>query len=158
MFVDRADSFGLAQLYQLRGRIGRSKERAFCYLLVPPEASLSTEAKQRLTVLQKFTELGAGFQIASHDLEIRGAGDLLGAKQSGQIAAVGFEMYTQLLEEAVAELKGEAIHHERDPELTCDLPASSPTTTCPTPHSASTSTSASPPRATTIRSPSWCRS
>src|SRR5205814_6845255 len=122
MFVDRADTFGLAQLYQLRGRIGRAKERAYCYLVVPPEASLSTEAKQRLAVLQRFSELGAGFQIASHDLEIRGAGDLLGAKQSGSIAAVGFDMYTQLLEEAVATLKGESIHRERDPELTCDLP------------------------------------
>ena len=122
MFVDRADTFGLAQLYQLRGRIGRSKERAYCYLLIPPEGSISSEAKQRLTVLQKFTELGAGFQIASHDLEIRGAGDLLGAKQSGSIAAVGFEMYTQLLEEAVSALKGETLTRERDPELTCDLP------------------------------------
>ena len=122
MFVNRADMFGLAQLYQLRGRIGRSKVRAYCYLIVPPEASLSSEAKQRLAVLQKFTELGAGFQIASHDLEIRGAGDLLGAKQSGSIQAVGFEMYTQLLEEAVASLKGEALVRERDPELTCDLP------------------------------------
>src|SRR5205814_620600 len=122
MFVDRADTFGLAQLYQLRGRIGRAKERAYCYLVVPPEASLSTEAKQRLAVLQRFTELGAGFQIASHDLEIRGAGDLLGAKQSGMIAAVGFEQYTALLEEAIASLKGEAIHRVEDPELTCDLP------------------------------------
>ncbi len=122
MFVDRADTFGLAQLYQLRGRIGRAKVRAYCYLLVPPEGSMSTDAKQRLAVLQKFTELGAGFQIASHDLEIRGAGDLLGARQSGSIAQVGFEMYTQLLEEAVAALRGEAIAQVRDPELTCDLP------------------------------------
>ncbi len=121
MFVNRADCFGLAQLYQLRGRIGRAKVRAYCYLLVPAEAALSSEAKQRLAVLQKFTELGAGFQIASHDLEIRGAGDLLGAKQSGTIAAVGFELYTQMLEEAVAELRGESIVQERDPELTCDL-------------------------------------
>src|SRR5947207_13184501 len=87
MFVNRADMFGLAQLYQLRGRISRSRERAFCYLLIPPEDSLSSDAKKRLPVLQRFTELGAGFQIASHDLEIRGAGDLLGAKQSGAIAA-----------------------------------------------------------------------
>src|SRR5207244_6950802 len=114
-----------------RGRIGRAKVRAYCYLLIPPEAGMSTEAKQRLAVLQKFTELGAGFQIASHDLEIRGAGDLLGAKQSGQIAAVGFEMYTQLLEEAVAALKGEPIHQERDPELTCDLPGFIPDEYCP---------------------------
>ena len=123
MFVNRADTFGLAQLYQLRGRIGRGKERAFCYLMVPPLESLSTEAKQRLQVLQRFTELGAGFQIASHDLEIRGAGDLLGAQQSGQIAAVGFDMYVKILEEAVAELRGQPLRPERDPELNVDLPA-----------------------------------
>jgi transcription-repair coupling factor (superfamily II helicase) len=131
MFVNRADRFGLAQLYQLRGRIGRARERAYCYLMIPPEESLSGEAKARLAVLQKFTELGAGFQIASHDLEIRGAGDLLGAKQSGAIAAVGFETYTAILEEAVATLKGEPIHHETDPELTCDLPGFLPEPYCP---------------------------
>jgi transcription-repair coupling factor (superfamily II helicase) len=123
MFVNRADAFGLAQLYQLRGRIGRGKERAFCYLMVPPLETLSTEAKQRLQVLQRFTELGAGFQVASHDLEIRGAGDLLGAQQSGQIAAVGFDMYVKILEEAVAELRGQPLAPERDPELNVDLPA-----------------------------------
>jgi transcription-repair coupling factor (superfamily II helicase) len=123
MFVNRADAFGLAQLYQLRGRIGRGKERAFCYLMVPPLESLSSDAKQRLQVLQRFTELGAGFQVASHDLEIRGAGDLLGAQQSGQIGAVGFDMYVKILEEAVAELRGEALQKERDPELNIDLPA-----------------------------------
>jgi transcription-repair coupling factor (superfamily II helicase) len=122
MFVHQADRFGLAQLYQLRGRIGRSRERAYCYLLIPPEDSLTPDAKARLSVLERFTELGAGFQIASHDLELRGAGDLLGAKQSGAIAAVGFDAYTQMLEEAVASLRGEAIHEETDPELTCDLP------------------------------------
>jgi transcription-repair coupling factor (superfamily II helicase) len=122
MFVNRADMFGLAQLYQLRGRIGRSKERAFCYLMIPPEESLSSDAKKRLAVLQRFTELGGGFNIASHDLEIRGAGDLLGAKQSGAIAAVGFDTYTAMLEEAVAALKGEPVHEEHDPDLTCDLP------------------------------------
>ncbi|HEY3358357.1 MAG TPA: transcription-repair coupling factor [Polyangia bacterium] len=123
MFVNHADRFGLAQLYQIRGRIGRSRERAYCYLMVPAADSLTNEAKQRLAVLQRFTELGAGFNIASHDLEIRGAGELLGAKQSGTIAAVGFEMYTKLLEEAVAELRGESITRERDPDLTTDLPA-----------------------------------
>jgi transcription-repair coupling factor (superfamily II helicase) len=122
MFVSRADMFGLAQLYQLRGRIGRSRDRAWCYLMVPPEGAMTDEAKQRLQVLQRFTELGAGFQIASHDLEIRGAGDLLGAEQSGHIAAVGFETYARILEEAVAELRGEAIRRERDPELNVDLP------------------------------------
>src|SRR5262249_58283052 len=107
MFVNRADTYGLAQLYQLRGRIGRSRDRAFCYLMVPPMETLSSEAKQRLQVLQRFTELGAGFLVASHDLEIRGAGDLLGAQQSGHIAAVGFDTYVEILREAVAELKAE---------------------------------------------------
>ncbi|MFH0900573.1 MAG: transcription-repair coupling factor, partial [Pseudomonadota bacterium] len=123
MFINRSDTFGLAQLYQLRGRIGRSKERAFCFLMAPAESVLTNEAKQRLQVLQRFSELGAGFQIAVHDLEIRGAGDLLGAEQSGQIAAVGFDTYARILEEAVAELQGEAIHPELDPELNVDIPA-----------------------------------
>jgi transcription-repair coupling factor (superfamily II helicase) len=125
MFIDRADTFGLAQLYQLRGRIGRSKERAFCYLLVPPPEKLSSEARRRLETLQRFSELGAGFQIASHDLEIRGGGELLGAKQSGAIAAVGFDAYARMLEEAVAELKGQgspALARARDPELNVDVP------------------------------------
>jgi transcription-repair coupling factor (superfamily II helicase) len=120
MFINRADTFGLAQLYQLRGRIGRSRHRAFCYLLVPGIESMSGEARARLATLQRFTELGSGFSIASHDLEIRGAGDLLGARQSGHIAAVGFDTYARILEEAVAELKGEPITRESDPELnTC---------------------------------------
>lgn len=123
MFVNRADRFGLAQLYQLRGRIGRSRERAFCYLLIPESENVTADAKARLEVLQRFTELGAGFQIASYDLELRGAGDLLGDKQSGVIAAVGFDAYTQLLDEAVASLEGRAIVSERDPEVVCDLPA-----------------------------------
>ena len=118
MLVARADVFGLAQLYQLRGRIGRSKERAFCYLLVPPPARMTHEARRRLEVLQRFTELGAGFQIASQDLEIRGGGELLGAKQHGSIAAVGFDQYVKMLEGAVGELRGEPIHDPIDPELT----------------------------------------
>jgi transcription-repair coupling factor (superfamily II helicase) len=122
MFVDHAEYFGLAQLYQLRGRIGRAKERAYCYLMVPPLEALTPEAKQRLATLQRFTELGAGFMVASHDLEIRGAGDLLGAQQHGHIAAVGFETYARILEEAVAELRGAPIRPERDPELNVDLP------------------------------------
>lgn len=121
MFVDRADTFGLSQLYQMRGRIGRSTQRAFCYLLIPPEANMTADAKQRLHVLQRFSDLGSGFNIASHDLEIRGAGDLLGTRQSGTIAAVGFEMYTRMLEEAVAELRGQPLERPLDPDLTCDL-------------------------------------
>ncbi len=122
MFVARADAFGLSQLYQLRGRIGRSRERAYCYLLVPSPDALTEEARRRLEALQRFTELGAGFQIASADLEIRGGGELLGAKQSGSIAAVGFEQYIRMLEEAVAQLRGQPIHHPIDPELTLEVP------------------------------------
>jgi transcription-repair coupling factor (superfamily II helicase) len=124
MFVTRADRLGLAQMYQLRGRIGRSKERAFCYLLLPASdgAALTDEARRRLEALQRYSDLGSGFLIASHDLEIRGAGELFGRKQSGSIAAVGFETYAALLEEAVAELKGEEIQRPRDPELNVDVP------------------------------------
>ena len=123
MNVHHADRFGLAQLYQLRGRIGRSRERAFCYLVVPEETRMTAEAKQRLAVLQRFTELGAGFQVATHDLEIRGAGELLGERQHGSVAAVGFDTYARILEEAVAELKGEPIKPEHDPEISVDVPA-----------------------------------
>jgi transcription-repair coupling factor (superfamily II helicase) len=123
MIVNQADRYGLAQLYQLRGRIGRAKERAFCYLVIPSEAALSAEARQRLEVLQRFTELGAGFQVATHDLEIRGAGEMLGDRQSGALAAVGFDTYTRILEEAVAELRGQPIRSEFDPEIAVDVPA-----------------------------------
>jgi transcription-repair coupling factor (superfamily II helicase) len=123
MIVNHADRFGLAQLYQLRGRIGRSRERAFCYLVVPEETRMTPEAKQRLAVLQRFTELGAGFQVSTHDLEIRGAGELLGERQHGSVAAVGFDTYARILEEAVAELKGEPIKPEHDPEISVDVPA-----------------------------------
>jgi len=123
MIVNHADRFGLAQLYQLRGRIGRSRERAFCYLVVPEETRMTPEAKARLAVLQRFTELGAGFQVATHDLEIRGAGELLGERQHGAVAAVGFEAYARILEEAVAELQGKPIKPEHDPEINVDVPA-----------------------------------
>jgi transcription-repair coupling factor (superfamily II helicase) len=133
MFVARADAFGLAQLYQLRGRIGRSKDRAYCYLLVPEPEHITDEARRRLEALQRFTELGAGFQIASQDLEIRGGGELLGAKQSGSIAAVGFDRYVKMLEAAVAELKGEPIHSAVDPELSVDRPGFIPDDYVPDP-------------------------
>ena len=133
MIVNHADRFGLAQLYQLRGRIGRSRERAFSYLVVPGSGKMSTEAAQRLAVLQRFTELGAGFQIATADLEIRGAGELLGAKQSGLVAAVGFDTYARILEEAVAELRGQPIRAEHDPEITVDVPAFLPEELIPDP-------------------------
>ncbi|MBI2391986.1 MAG: transcription-repair coupling factor [Deltaproteobacteria bacterium] len=124
--IDRADMFGLSQLYQLRGRVGRSKERAYCYLVVPPTAAMSDEARARIEALEKHTELGAGFKIAALDLEIRGAGDLLGAEQSGNVAQVGFEMFCGMLEEAVRELRGDAAAydgHDIDPELSFDVEA-----------------------------------
>ncbi len=107
LIVERADMLGLAQLYQIRGRIGRSDEHAYAYLLYPSEELLTSDAAARLTTLSDHTDLGAGFKIAMADLEIRGAGNLLGDEQSGHVAAVGFEMYAQMLEEAVHELQGE---------------------------------------------------
>ncbi len=133
MFVARADAFGLAQLYQLRGRIGRSKDRAYCYLLVPEPEHITEEARRRLETLQRFTELGAGFQIASQDLEIRGGGELLGAKQSGSIAAVGFDQYVKMLDSAVAELGGKPIHSAIDPELSIETPGFIPDDYVPDP-------------------------
>jgi len=107
LIVERADMLGLAQLYQIRGRIGRSDAHAYAYLLYPSEDLLTSDAAARLTTLSDHTDLGAGFKIAMADLEIRGAGNLLGDEQSGHVAAVGFEMYAQMLEEAVHELQGE---------------------------------------------------
>ncbi|MBK8480797.1 MAG: transcription-repair coupling factor [Proteobacteria bacterium] len=123
MLVDHADRFGLSQLYQLRGRIGRSHLRAYCFLLLPPFGELSDEARVRLELLQQFTQLGSGFSIASYDLELRGAGDLLGDRQSGHIAAVGFDAYARILEEAVAELRGQPIRRETDPEINAQIAA-----------------------------------
>src|SRR5687768_13722546 len=109
MIINRADRYGLAQLYQLRGRVGRSDRRAYAYLLIPPEDNLSPVAKKRLAAIREFSDLGSGFRVAALDLEIRGAGNLLGGEQSGHIEAVGFEMYTKLLEETIRELKGEEL-------------------------------------------------
>jgi transcription-repair coupling factor (superfamily II helicase) len=123
MILDRADMFGLSQLYQLRGRVGRSKERAYCYLVVPPANAMTDDARARIEALERYTELGSGFQVASLDLELRGSGDLLGAEQSGQVASVGFEMFCQMLDEAVHELRGEPVTHDVDPELSFDADA-----------------------------------
>ena len=111
--VNRADRYGLAQLYQLRGRVGRSDRRAYAYLLIPPEESLSPIARKRLAAIREFSDLGSGFRVAALDLEIRGAGNLLGGEQSGHIDAVGFDMYMKLLEQTVRELRGEDIEDER---------------------------------------------
>ncbi len=113
IIINRADRFGLAELYQLRGRVGRSNQRAYAYLLVPPSGALSTLARHRLAALKEFSDLGAGFRIAALDLELRGAGNLLGREQHGQIAAVGFDLYCRMMERAVAERKGEAVVPER---------------------------------------------
>jgi transcription-repair coupling factor (superfamily II helicase) len=105
MIVDRADQFGLAQLYQLRGRVGRSHHRAYCYLLLPE--GVNEEAEKRLRILEHFTELGSGYAIALKDLELRGAGNILGGEQSGFVHAVGLDTYSRLLEDTIARLKGE---------------------------------------------------
>jgi transcription-repair coupling factor (superfamily II helicase) len=119
LIVDRADAMGLAQLYQLRGRIGRSTEQAYAYLFAPLGAT--AESQKRLEALMDFTELGSGFAIAMRDLEIRGAGNLLGSEQSGHIAAVGFEMYLRLLEEAVALAKGQPAKQEETAPVIVEL-------------------------------------
>jgi transcription-repair coupling factor (superfamily II helicase) len=108
LIVEHSDAFGLAQLYQIRGRVGRSRERAYAYLLYDSAQALTEEAAQRLSALSDYTELGAGFKIAMRDLEIRGAGNLLGDEQSGHVAALGFELYMQMLDEAVASAEREA--------------------------------------------------
>jgi transcription-repair coupling factor (superfamily II helicase) len=117
MIVDRADTFGLAQLYQLRGRIGRSKDRGYCYLTIPAKGLLTREAAERLRALKEFTELGSGFRIAAHDLEIRGAGNILGSEQSGHILRLGIDLYMRLLEDEVKNLKGEEVEPEFEPEI-----------------------------------------
>ncbi len=113
IIVNRADRYGLAQLYQLRGRVGRSDRRAYAHLLIPPEDSLSAVARKRLAAIREFSDLGSGFRVAALDLEIRGAGNLLGGEQSGHIDAIGFDMYMKLLEQTVKELRGEELEDER---------------------------------------------
>jgi transcription-repair coupling factor (superfamily II helicase) len=124
MLIDHADDFGLAQLYQLRGRIGRSKDRAFAYLVIPnSEEGLTPIARKRLEILQRFSELGAGFRIAQHDLELRGAGDLLGRSQHGHVAAVGYDLYADLLKDAVEELRGREHETAVDPDINVPVAA-----------------------------------
>ena len=112
IIINRADQYGLSQLYQLRGRVGRSNRRAYAYLLIPGEQELTPIAKRRLAAIREFSDLGAGFRIAALDLELRGAGNLLGGQQSGHMDALGFDLYTQMLERTVAELRGEAVEDE----------------------------------------------
>ena len=117
IIVDRADQFGLAELYQLRGRVGRSAHRAYAYLMIPQEGKINPNARRRLRAIEEYSDLGSGFKIAMRDLEIRGAGNLLGTEQHGFIAAVGFDLYVKLLDEAVRELKGERVEARSD----CDV-------------------------------------
>ena len=121
ILINRADRLGLSELYQLRGRVGRSNRRAYAYLMLPPEIELTPIARRRLAALKEFSDLGAGFKIAALDLELRGAGNLLGGEQSGHIDAVGFELYTSMLDQAVRELKGEAGPEEEEIQLNLGL-------------------------------------
>ncbi len=128
IIINRADRFGLAQLYQLRGRVGRSQQRAFAYLLVPPVKQLTDTARKRLKAIEQHTDLGSGFHLAMKDLEIRGAGNLLGPQQHGFIEEVGFDLYCRLLEEAVAELKGESLESDFEVKLEIDVDSYIPDT------------------------------
>lgn len=127
MFIDQAQLLGLSQLYQLRGRVGRSKQRAYCYLILPRDRQLDKLAQERLKVIQENTALGSGIRIAQYDLELRGAGNLLGEDQSGHINAVGYELYMDLLNEAIASLRGESVDTEHlEPEINLRIPAMIP--------------------------------
>ncbi|MCP4007517.1 MAG: transcription-repair coupling factor [bacterium] len=123
ILINRADMFGMAQLYQLRGRVGRSDRRAYAYLFLPPGGGISEDALRRLEAIQDLSELGAGFRLATEDLEIRGAGNMLGGEQSGNIASVGYDLYMQMLEEAIARLQGEGIEEFIEPEIRLPVPA-----------------------------------
>jgi len=127
IIIENAERHGLSELYQLRGRVGRSNRRAYAYLLVPEDTELSEVARKRLAALKEFSDLGAGFKIAALDLELRGAGNLLGGEQHGHIAAVGFDMYVRLLEETVQELKGEEVPLEIHSTLNLGLDIRIPT-------------------------------
>lgn len=126
LIVDRADTFGLAQLYQIRGRVGRSNQRAYAYFLIPEKGKITDDAEERLSILDAYQELGSGFHIASYDLEIRGSGDILGREQSGQLSSIGFDAYMELLQECVAEIKGEQLQHKIDPEIQIGLDTTIP--------------------------------
>ena len=120
IIIDRADRFGLSELYQLRGRVGRTDRQAYAYLLLPPMGVLPTNARERLEAIRRYTHLGAGFKLALRDLEIRGAGNILGTEQSGHIAAVGFELYCQLLKEAVARMEKKDFEMPRRVDISFD--------------------------------------
>src|SRR2546423_10883604 len=126
IIINRADQYGLSQLYQLRGRVGRSNRRAYAYLLIPGEQELSPIARRRLAAIREFSDLGAGFRVAALDLELRGAGNLLGGQQSGHMDALGFDLYTQMLERTVAELRGEDVEDETSVSLSLGVDVAIP--------------------------------
>jgi transcription-repair coupling factor (superfamily II helicase) len=128
ILINRADKFGLAQIYQLRGRVGRADEQAYAYLFIPHETALTRDAQKRLKVLMEHSDLGAGFQIAMSDLQIRGGGTMLGPSQSGHIASVGYEMYLDLMQRTMSELKGEPVEPELEPEIKVNWSAYIPET------------------------------
>ncbi len=123
ILIHRSDLFGLAQLYQLRGRVGRSDRRAYAYLFLPPHGNLSHDAQRRVEAIQDLSELGAGFRLASEDLEIRGAGNVLGGEQSGHIASVGYDLYVEMLDQAIAELQGQNLEDAIEPEIRLPISA-----------------------------------
>ena len=123
IIINNIDRFGLSQIYQLRGRVGRSRENAYAYLLLSKESKLTPQAEKRIKAIMDFSHLGAGIHLAMHDLRIRGGGNILGMAQSGHISAIGYELYMTLIERSVAELKGEKWHEEIDPEINVDMPA-----------------------------------
>src|SRR5213076_598487 len=121
IIIDRADRFGLSDLYQLRGRVGRYKHQAYAYLLIPRHAGLLSDARKRISAIKQYSTLGSGFKIAMRDLEIRGAGNLLGPQQSGHITAVGFDLYCQLLQQSISALKGEKVKPRVEVEVRLDF-------------------------------------
>ncbi len=127
IIINHAERFGLAQLYQLRGRVGRGTRQAYAYLLIPGDLLLSEDARKRIEAIEEFSELGSGFQLATRDLEIRGAGNLLGAQQSGHIASVGFDLYCQMLTDAIQTSRGERVQVRVDPELRLEVQGHIPT-------------------------------
>jgi transcription-repair coupling factor (superfamily II helicase) len=132
IIIDSADTLGLAQLYQLRGRVGRSTQRAYAYLMVYAPDGLTADARKRLEAIQELSELGGGFRLANLDLEIRGAGELLGPKQSGNLGAVGYETYMEMLEETIDAMRGLETPREIDPEIRLPVPARLPEAYVPT--------------------------
>jgi transcription-repair coupling factor (superfamily II helicase) len=121
IIINRADQFGLAQLYQLRGRVGRYKHQAYAYLLIPGALVISQDARKRLSAIEEMSDLGAGFELAARDMEIRGTGNMLGHNQSGHISAIGFDLYCKMMEETIREMKGQKVESKIEPEINLEI-------------------------------------